>query len=99
MKTTNSLQGALQIAHLAEDTMHTKELSKQYLDTVKKDTKIDSIHHNKPKHDKSQGKGHGQQNCSNSGKQEPKTGGNCHNCGSKHPPKRCPAFGKRVSLL
>ena len=52
MKTTDSLQDALHIAHLAEGTMHTEELSKTYLDTVKKDTQIDSIHHNKPKHDK-----------------------------------------------
>ena len=74
--------------------MHTEELSKQYLDTVKKDTQIDSIHHNKPKHDISQGKGHGQQHRSNSGKRGPKTGRNCHNCGSKHPPRRCPAYGK-----
>ena len=64
MKTTDSL---LHIAHLAEGTMHTEELSKQYLDTVKKDTQIDNIHHNKPKHDKSQGKGCGQQHCSKSG--------------------------------
>ena len=89
-----SLQDALQMAHLAEGTMHTKELSKQYLDTVKNDTQIDSIHHNKPKHDKSQGKGCGQEHHSNSGKQGPKTGGNFHNCGSKHPPRRCPAYDK-----
>ena len=68
MKTTDSLHDALHIARLAEDTMHTEELSKQYLDTVKKDTQIDSKHHNKPKHDKSQGKGHGQQHHCNSGK-------------------------------
>ena len=61
MKTTDSLHDALHIACLAEGIMHTEELSKQYLDTVKKDTLIDSIHHNKPKYDKSQGKGHGQQ--------------------------------------
>ena len=73
MKTTDSLHDALHIAHLAEGKMHTEELSKQYLDTVKKDTQIDSTHHNKPKHDKSQGKGHGQQHLSNSGKQGPKT--------------------------
>ena len=89
MKTTDSLHDAL-----AEGTMHTEELSKQYLDTVKKDTQIDSIHHNKPKHGISQGKGHGQQHHSNSGKRGPKTGGNCHNCGSKHPPRRCHAYGK-----
>ena len=52
MKTIDSLQDALQITCLAEGTMHTEELSKQYLDTVKKDTQIDNIHHNKPKHDK-----------------------------------------------
>ena len=48
MKTTNGLKDALQIAHLTEGTMHTEELSKQYLDTVK-DTQIDSVHHNKSK--------------------------------------------------
>ena len=42
MKTTD-------IVHLVEGTMHTGELSKQYLDKVKKDTQIDSIHHNKSK--------------------------------------------------
>ena len=68
MKTTDSLQDVLHIAHLAEGIMHTEELSKQYLDTVKKDTQIDSICHNKPKHDKTQGKGCGQQHHSNSGK-------------------------------
>ena len=94
MKTTDSLHDALHIAHLAEGTMHTEELSKQYLDTVKKDTQIDSIHHNKPKYDKSQGKCHGQQHCSNSGKRGPRTVKTCHNCGSIHPPRRCPTYGK-----
>ena len=94
MKTMDSLHDALQIAHLTEGTMHTEELSKQYLGTVKKDTQIDSIHHNKPKHDKNQGKSHGQQHHSNSGKRGPKTGRNCHNCGSKPPPRRCPAYDK-----
>ena len=53
MKTTDSLQDAPHIAHLAEGKMHTQELSKQYLDTVKKDTQFNSIHHKKLKHDKS----------------------------------------------
>ena len=94
MKTTDSLHDAFHVAHLAEGTMHTEELSKQYLDTVKKDTQIDSIYHNKPKFDKSQGKGHGQQHRSNSGKRGPRNGRNCHNYGPKHPPRRCPAYGK-----
>ena len=54
MKPTDSLHQALQIARLAEGTIHSEELSKQYLDTVKKDTQIDGIH-NKPKWDKSKG--------------------------------------------
>ena len=49
MKPTDSLHDALQITRLAEGTIHSDELLKQYLDTVKKDTQIDSMHHNKPK--------------------------------------------------
>ena len=59
MKTTDSLKDTLQIAHLAEDTMTTEELSKQYLDTTKKDAQIDSMHH-KSKQDKSKDTGNGQ---------------------------------------
>ena len=59
MRPTNSLHQALQIATLAEGTMYSEELSKQYLDTVKKDTQIDGIH-NKPKRDKTKGTGNGQ---------------------------------------
>ena len=68
MKPVGSLYDALQIARLAEGTIHSEELSKQYLDTVKKDTQIDSIHHNKSKHDKNKGNGNGQQHRLNSGK-------------------------------
>ena len=59
MKPAGSLYDALQIARLAECTIHSEELSKQYLDTVKKDTQIDSIHHNKSKCEKSMGNGNG----------------------------------------
>ena len=59
MKTTDGLKDTLKIAHLAEGSMHTEELSKQYLDTVKKDTQINSMHH-KSKRDKSKGNGNGQ---------------------------------------
>ena len=47
MKTTDSLHDALQIAHLAEGTMHSEELSRQYLDTVKKDAQIDGLNQGK----------------------------------------------------
>ena len=68
MKPTDSLHDALKMARLAEGTIHSEELLKQYLDTVKKDTQIDSIHHNKSKRDKSKGNGNGQRHRSNSGK-------------------------------
>ena len=60
MKPTNSLHDALKIARLAEGTIISEELSKQYLDTVKKDTQIDNVCQNKPKQDKSKGNGNGQ---------------------------------------
>ena len=42
MKPAGSLHDALQIARLAEGTIHSEELSKQYLDIVKK-SKQDKI--------------------------------------------------------
>ena len=47
MKTTDSLQDVLQIACLTEGTMHSEELSKQYLDTVKKDAQVDGLNQGK----------------------------------------------------
>ena len=40
--------------------MHSEELSKQYLDTVKKDTQVDSLNQGKGNQFRSQGHGHGQ---------------------------------------
>ena len=59
MKTEYSLQDALQIAHLAEGTMHSEELSKQYLDTVKKDAQVDGLNQGKGNQFRSRGHGHG----------------------------------------
>ena len=59
MKTTDSLHNALQIACLAEGTMHSEELSKQYLDTVKKDAQVDSLNQGKGNQFRSQRHGHG----------------------------------------
>ena len=43
MKPTESLHQALKITRLAEGFIQSEELSKQYLDTVKKDTQINGI--------------------------------------------------------
>ena len=78
--------------------MHSEECSKQYLETVKKDSQVDSIQQGEGNPNRSRGHGcdHGcNQGSSASGKQEsssPKPGGPCRNCGTKHPPKQCPAF-------
>ena len=64
MKTTDNLQDALQIAHLAEGTIHSEELSKHYLDTVKKDAQVDGLNQGKGNKFRSRvcgyGCGHGQ---------------------------------------
>ena len=97
MKTTDSHQDALQIVHLAEGTMHLEELSKQYLDTVKKDAQVDSLNQGKGNQFRSQGHGCGcrcgkKQASNKHDTSGPKPGGSCGNCGTKHPPKHCPAF-------
>ena len=99
MKTEDSLQDALQIAHLAEGTMHSEELSKQYLDTVKKDAQVDGLNQGKGNQFRSQGHscGHGCGQRQSSTKHDtsgPKPGGPCGKCGSKHPLKWCPVFKK-----
>ena len=67
MKITDSLHDTLQIARIAEGKMHSEELSKQYLDTVKKDTQVDSMHKSKQHRKASHGHKHGR-GCSGSGK-------------------------------
>ena len=99
MKTEYSLQDALQIAHLAEGTMNSEELSKQYLDTVKMDAQVDGLNQGKGNQFRSRGYGHGcgcgqRQSSSKHDTSHPKPGQPCQNCGTMHPPKRCPAFRK-----
>ena len=74
----------LNIAQISEGTIHSEELSKQYLDTIKVSNKqIDSVRKPRSK------SGSRNRSCSTS------CSGNCGNCGSKHPPRRCKAFGKK----
>ena len=84
MKKDTSLATMLNIAWISEGTIHSEELSKQYLDTIKVSNKqIDSVRKPRSKS--------GSRNRSRSTSH----GGNCGNCGSKHPPRRCKAFGKK----
>ena len=79
-----------------ESAQHSESLSKAYLDTVKipnSSVKVDAVVQKKNKHNnKFHGKCKGSKHRSQS-----KGGGNCHNCGTSHPPKHCPAYGKTCS--
>ena len=86
MKEDTTLATMVNIAHVSEGTIHSEELSKQYLETIKVSNKqIDSVHKGKPKGRS----GSRNKQCSTS------QGGVCGNCGSKHPPCKCKAFGKK----
>ena len=93
MKDADGLNDILGCARLVEGTQHSESLSKAYLDTVKipdSSVKVDAILQKKNKHNsKFHGKHNGSKHISQS-----KGGGNCHNCGTSHPPKHCPAYGK-----
>ena len=84
MKEDTSLATMLNIAWISEETIHSEELSKQYLDTIKVSNKqTDSVWKPRSK------SGSRNKSCSTS------HSGNCGNCGSKHPPRKCKAFGKK----
>ena len=79
--------------------MHSEELSKQYLDTVKKDAQVDGLNQGKGNQFRSRGRGHGwghgqRQLSSKCDTSRPKPGQPCQNCVTMHPPKQCPAFRK-----
>ena len=84
------------MACMYEGTMHSEELSKQYLESIKTVKQVDSIRTRST----SKGRGHGR-GCGHSlnrhrsqSKSKPGSSSNCSNCGSSHPPKQCKAFGK-----
>ena len=84
MKEDTTLATMLNIVRISEGTIHSEELSKQYLETIKVSNKqTDSVK-------KSRGKSGGRNKSRSTSH-----GGACGNCGSKHPPKKCKAFGKK----
>ena len=96
MKDSDALNDILGYAHLVEGAQHSESLSKAYLDMhilnliQISSVKVDAIvqkknNHNNKFHGKRKGSKHRLQS---------KGGGNCHNCGTSHPPKCCPAYGK-----
>ena len=83
----------LRMARVCEGTVHPEEISKQYLESVKAVKQVDAIHQHNHKRSRSNGKGRGGHR-SHSRSQSRKPGGNCSNCGTNHPPRKCKAYGK-----
>ena len=94
MKEGDGLNNILGYACLVEGNQHSEHLSKVYLDGVKPSNKtVEAV--DKKANKKFQGGSKSQQNSRSkfrSQSRDNKKG--CHNCGSKHKPKHCPAFGK-----
>ena len=89
---TASFADMLRMARVCEGTVHSEEISKQYLESVKTVKQVDAIHQrnsSKPKH-KGRGCG-GHRSHSRSQSRKP---GRCSNCGSSHPLKKCKAYSK-----
>ena len=85
---TISLPDVLQMARVCEGTVHSEEISKWYLESVKTVKQVDAIHQcSKSKH---KGRGHGSHRSHSRSQSRP----GCSNCGSSHPPKKCKAYGK-----
>ena len=91
MKDSDAHNDILGYTHLVEGTQHSESLSKAYLDTFKiSSVKVDAVVQKKNNHiNKFHGKLKGSKH-----RPQSKGGGNCHNCGTSHPPKCCPACGK-----
>ena len=91
MKATNTPAQCLAIAKTVESTIKTEKLSKSFLQNINKleSTEVDVVSKRKgfkgPGHKQSRGR---QQHSHSGGKTK------CGNCGSAHPPKKCPAYGK-----
>ena len=94
MKEGDRLNDILGYACLVEGNQHSEHLSKVYLDSAKPSNKtVDAV--DKKANKKFQGGSKSQENSKSkfrSQSRDNKKG--CHNCGSKHQPKHCPAFGK-----
>ena len=91
MKATDTPAQCLAIAKTVESTIKSEKLSKSFLQNINKpeSTEVDVVSKKKgfkgPGHKQSRG----WQQSSHS-----RSMTKCRNCGSAHPPKKCPAYGK-----
>ena len=97
MQDTTGMSDMLLMACVCERIVHSEEISKQYLESIKTVKQMDAIHQHQQSNSKSRGHGrsHGGHSQSwNRSQSKGRPRGSCTNYGSSHPPKRCKAFGK-----
>ena len=91
----------MRIAKLTEGTVHGKKLGQNFLANVDKHSQnIDAVNTGRPKSKgphgfkgKSQSRSHSRGNGGSKG--DGKRKGSCRNHRTSHPPRRCPAYGKK----
>ena len=92
---TTSLADMLGMARVCEGTVHSEEISKQYLESVKMVKQVNAIHHQcNNNNNRSKSKGRGHRGHRSHGRSQSRKPGSCSNCGSSHPPRKCKAYGK-----
>ena len=97
MKSDSTLQVCLRIAKLTEGTVHVEKLGQNFLANVEKhDQNVDAVNHGRQQFKKQNGSKFRKQSRSHSkgGNKDNKDGKKCCNCGTNHPPRKCPACGK-----
>ena len=101
MKSDSTLQDCLHIAKLTEGTVHVEKLGQNFFANVEKhDQNVDAVNCGRQQFKKQNGSKFRQQSHSQSqGGSKGNQGANggkksCDNCGTNHPPRKCPAYGK-----
>ena len=101
MKPECTLQDCLQIAKLTEGTVHVEKLGQNFLANVDKHSQnVDAVNRGRPKSKgphgfKGKSQSHSHSRGNGGAKGDGKRKGSCRNCGTSHPPRRCPAYGKK----
>ena len=90
---TTGLADMLRMVNICEGTVHSEEISKQFLKSIKTVKQVDAIHrkNNRPK---SNGRGRGGHRSHSHSQSQSRKPGSCSNCGSNHPPQKCKAYSK-----
>ena len=89
------------MARVTEGTVHSEEVSKQYLESVKTVKQVDATHQwtSSKNNGKHKGEGHGGQHSQSHHWSQSRKPGSCNNCGSNHPTQEVQGIWKRMLSL